>query len=55
LFQLRPEVQLAEDIRTKNGAFLLSAGFTLNQRRVHRLWELEDNLEKKNILIVGGW
>ncbi|MDE0757608.1 MAG: response regulator [Pseudomonadales bacterium] len=55
LFQLRPEMQLAEDIRTKNGTVLLSAGFTLYQRRVHRLWELEDNLEKKNILIVGGW
>jgi len=55
LFQLRPEMQLAEDIRTENGTVLLSAGFTLNQRRVHRLWELEDNLEKKNILIVGGW
>ena len=55
LFQLRPEMQLAEDIRTENGTVLLSAGFTLNQRRVHRLWELEDNLGKKNILIVGGW
>ena len=55
LFQLRPEMQLAEDIRPKNGTVLLFAGFTLNQWRVHRLWELEDNLEKKNSFIVGGW
>ncbi|MBT5203594.1 MAG: response regulator [Gammaproteobacteria bacterium] len=55
LFQLRPEMQLAEDIRTRNKTILLSAGFTLNQKRIHRIWELEDNLEKKNFLIYGGW
>jgi YesN/AraC family two-component response regulator len=55
LFQLRPEMQLAEDIRTRNNTVLLSAGFTLNQKRIHRIWELEDNLEKKNFLIYGGW
>ena len=55
LFQLRPDMQLAEDIKTKNGTVLLSAGFTLNQGRVHRMWELEENLEKTSFKVMGGF
>jgi CheY-like chemotaxis protein len=55
LFQLRPDMQLAEDIKTKTGTVLLSRGFTLNEARVHRMWELEDNLEKTSFKIIGGW
>ncbi len=55
LFQLRPDMQLAEDIKTKSGTVLLSAGFTLNQGRVHRMWELEENLEKTSFKVMGGF
>lgn len=55
LFQLRSDMQLAEDIKTKNGTVLLSAGFTLNEARVHRMWELEKNLEKTSFRVIGGW
>lgn len=55
LFQLRPDMQLAEDIKTKSGTVLLSAGFTLNQARVHRMWELEDNLEKTSFKVQVGF
>ena len=55
LFQLRPDMQLAEDIKTKNGTVLLSAGFTLNQGRVHRMWELEENLGKTSFKVMGGF
>jgi CheY-like chemotaxis protein len=55
LFQLRSDMQLAEDIKTKNGTVLLSAGFTLNEARVHRMWELEENLEKTSFRVIGGW
>lgn len=55
LFQLRSDMQLAEDIKTKSGTVLLSAGFTLNEARVHRMWELEKNLEKTSFRVVGGW
>ena len=55
LFQLRPDMQLAEDIKTKNNTILMPAGFTLTETRIHRMWELEDNLEKTSFKIVGGW
>ena len=55
LFQLRPDMQLAEDIKTKNQTVLMPAGFTLTQSRIHRMWELEGNLEKTNFKVVGGW
>ena len=55
LFQLRPDMQLAEDIKTKNKTVLMSAGFTLTQTRIHRMWELEANLDKTSFKIVGGW
>lgn len=55
LFQLRSDMQLAEDIKTKSGTVLLSAGFTLNEARVHRMWELENNLEKTSFRVIGGW
>ena len=55
LFQLRPDMQLAEDIKTKSGTVLLSAGFTLNQTRVHRMWELEGNLEKTSFRVLAGF
>ena len=55
LFQLRPDMQLAEDIKTKSGTVLLSAGFTLNQARVHRMWELEGNLDKTSFRVMGGF
>jgi len=38
LFQLRPGMQLAEDINTKNQTVLMPAGFTLTQTRIHRMW-----------------
>jgi hypothetical protein len=34
---------------------LLSAGFTLNQTRVHRMWELEGNLEKTSFRVLAGF
>ena len=55
LFQLRPDMQLAEDIKTKNQTVLMPAGFTLTQTRIHRMWELEENLEKTSFKVVGGW
>ena len=55
LFQLRPDMQLAEDIKTKNQTVLMPAGFTLTQTRIHRMWELEGNLEKTSFKVVGGW
>ena len=55
LFQLRSDMQLAEDIKTKSGTVLLSAGFKLNQNRVHRMWELEDNLEKSSFKVLAGF
>jgi hypothetical protein len=55
LFQLRHDMQLAEDIKTKNNTILMPAGFTLMETRIHRMWELEDNLEKTSFKIVGGW
>ena len=48
-------MQLAEDIKTKSGTVLLSAGFTLNQTRVHRMWELEGNLEKTSFRVLAGF
>ena len=38
LFQLRPGMQLAEDINIKNQTVLMPAGFTLTQTRIHRMW-----------------
>ena len=55
LFQLRPDMQLAEDIKTKIQTVLMPAGFTLTQTRIHRRWELEENLEKTSFKVVGGW
>ena len=55
LFQLRPDMQLAEDIKTRNKTVLMPARFTLTQTRIHRMWELEANLEKTSFRVVGGW
>ena len=55
LFQLRPDMQLAEDIKTKNKTVLMPAGFTLTRTRIHRMWELEANLDKTSFRVVGGW
>lgn len=55
LFQLRPDMQLAEDIKTKNKTVLMPAGFTLMRTRIHRMWELEANLDKTSFRVVGGW
>ena len=55
IFQLRPDMRLAEDIKTKNKTVLMPAGFTLTQTRIHRMWELEANLDKTSFKIVGGW
>ena len=55
LFQLRPDMQLAEDIKTRNKTVLMPAGFTLTQTRIHRMWELEANLEKTSFRVLGGW
>lgn len=40
--KLMPGMLLAQDITSKTGQLLLAAGFTLNERTVHRLNELED-------------
>ncbi|MFT5711385.1 MAG: EAL domain-containing protein (putative c-di-GMP-specific phosphodiesterase class I) [Halioglobus sp.] len=39
---LRPGMRLSRDVFSKTGQMLLSAGFLLNQRTIHRLNELND-------------
>jgi CheY-like chemotaxis protein len=39
---LRPEMTLAQDVRSETGVLLLSAGFVLNKRAISRLRELSD-------------
>lgn len=39
---LRADMRLTRDVFSKTGQKLLSAGFTLNQRTIHRLFELSD-------------
>ena len=40
--ELMPGMLLAQDIQSKSGQLLLAAGFTLNERTVHRLNELKE-------------
>jgi EAL domain-containing protein (putative c-di-GMP-specific phosphodiesterase class I)/CheY-like chemotaxis protein len=42
IHKLRPGMQLAQDIISKTGQLLLSAGFILNERTIPRLHELKD-------------
>jgi len=55
LFQLKPDMQVAEDIKTQNGTLLLPRGFRLNETRIHRMWEIRDNLEKRDFKIMTSW